>query len=146
MTLEELKELHEAWATFDGAWKRPDLAGMEAHYTPRQILGIALAAFAEAQKPVDRTEAQYIVCAANRLPNGHLLLGARHWDQKMRDQYKLSGSEDIVDFDNQGFMDQRGNFLTRTEAWKVAEKAGQIRYRCGGDEADGGTLYSENLY
>ena len=45
-----------------------------------------------------------------------------------------------------GFVDNRGNFLTRTEAWKVAEAAGQILYRCGGDETNGGTLYSENLY
>ena len=45
-----------------------------------------------------------------------------------------------------GFVDNRGNFLTRTEAWKVAEAAGQILYRVGGDETNGGTLYSENLY
>lgn len=45
-----------------------------------------------------------------------------------------------------GFVDNFGNFLTRTEAWKVAEAAGQILYRVGGDTANGGTLYSENLY
>lgn len=45
-----------------------------------------------------------------------------------------------------GFIDQFGNFHTRTEAWKIAEAAGQIFRRCGGDTVNGGTLYSENLY
>lgn len=46
----------------------------------------------------------------------------------------------------QGFVDNEGNFLTREEAWKVAERCGQIIRRCGGDTANGGTLYSENLW
>jgi hypothetical protein len=48
--------------------------------------------------------------------------------------------------EDQGFIDQFGKYYTRTEAWKIAEAMGQIRYRCGGDTANGGTLYSENLY
>jgi hypothetical protein len=47
---------------------------------------------------------------------------------------------------DQGFLDQHGVFLSRTEAWKVAEAAGQILRRVGGDDANGGTLFSENLY
>jgi hypothetical protein len=43
----------------------------------------------------------------------------------------------------QGFIDNRGNFLTREEALVIAREAGQIRRRCGGDEH---ALYSENLY
>jgi hypothetical protein len=43
----------------------------------------------------------------------------------------------------QGFVDQRGEYLTREEAFEVASKAGQIIRRCGGDE---GRLFSENLY
>lgn len=46
----------------------------------------------------------------------------------------------------QGFVDQRGVFLTRTEAWSIALAAGQIIRRVGGNDTDGGTLYSENLY
>lgn len=46
----------------------------------------------------------------------------------------------------QGFIDQRGTFMTREEAWKVAVESGQIKRRVGGDERNGGTLYSENLY
>jgi hypothetical protein len=48
--------------------------------------------------------------------------------------------------DAQGFIDQFGVYMTRQEAWKVAEAAGQILYRCGGDTIDGGYLFSENLY
>ena len=46
----------------------------------------------------------------------------------------------------QGFVDQYGEFFDRCEAWKIAEREGQILRRCGGDGAKGGTLYSENLY
>lgn len=84
-----------------------------------------------------------IVCAANRKRfTGEVVLGIRHWDAFMR--RGLPDTEgDPVD---QGFIDNRGNFLSRTEAWKVAEAAGQIIRRVGGDESNGGTLYSENLY
>jgi hypothetical protein len=52
-----------------------------------------------------------------------------------------------TDYDfEQGFVDQKGNFLSRTEAWQVAQTANQIIRRVGGDTANGGTLYSENLY
>lgn len=88
---------------------------------------------------------QRIVCAANRDKwNGTLLIGVRHWDKFMHDQH--SRNTDFCDAGDQGFIDNRGNFLTRQEAWKVAEAAGQIIRRVGGDDANGGTLYSENLY
>jgi hypothetical protein len=43
---------------------------------------------------------------------------------------------------DQGFIDQRGKFWTREEAWVIAETNGQIKYRVSIE----GTLYSENLY
>lgn len=46
----------------------------------------------------------------------------------------------------QGFVDHHGIYLDRQEAWKVAEAAGQIVRRVGGDTVKGGTPYSENLY
>ena len=46
----------------------------------------------------------------------------------------------------QGFVDRFGKFHNREEAWKIAEPAGQIRRRVGGDTINGGTLFSENLY
>lgn len=80
-----------------------------------------------------------VVCAAVRsLINPFIIwVGPRHFDMTMREYMpgKIDGE--------QGFIDQFGKFMTRQEAWKVAEAAGQIKYRCGGDE---GKLFSENLY
>jgi len=58
----------------------------------------------------------------------------------------IYGKDNIPRPVQQGFVDNRGNFLTRTEAWKLAEKTGQIIDRFDSNDADGGTLYSENLY
>ena len=44
---------------------------------------------------------------------------------------------------NQGFVDNYGDFLTREQAWYLAEANDQIRNRHCGQE---GMLYSENLY
>jgi hypothetical protein len=43
----------------------------------------------------------------------------------------------------QGFIDQHCNFLTREQAWKIAEKHGQI---VNHPEWQSGTLHSEHLY
>lgn len=88
-----------------------------------------------------------IVCAANRYPDGTMLIGARHWDSHMHKQAELlreCGKNTRQEHD-QGFIDQFGTFYTRTAAWKIASYNGQILRRCGGDESNGGTLYSENL-
>lgn len=98
-----------------------------------------------------------IVCAALRHPIDHdlIITGPRHFDPIMRSQIRawtLAASV-LADEMNaqwrcaqQGFVDQWGAFLTRTEAWTVAMAAGQVIRRVGGDERDGGTLFSENLY
>lgn len=84
-----------------------------------------------------------IVCAAIKLESGVRILGVRHYDSLMHSHIpEYYPRNKIV----QGFIDNLGNFLTRTEAWKIAELANQIAKRCGGDTADGGTLFSENLY
>ena len=96
--------------------------------------------------PSSTKSPQRIVCAANRhVESGRVILGIRHYDAFMHAH--------IVDIKpewhgeaEQGFVDQFGTFLTRTQAWPIAEAASQIRRRCGGDTANGGTLYSENLY
>lgn len=85
-----------------------------------------------------------VVCAANRSLTGKIVCGARHWDSAMR-------SMTVVDKNlppewrgaEQGFIDQYGQFLTREEAYIIAEKAGQIKY---GPAHSEGTLYSEDLY
>ena len=86
----------------------------------------------------------FIVCAANKHKDKELIIpGVRHGDKLMTDIMKLLG---LKKFWIQGFMDNRRNFHTREEAWKIAKAAGQIYRRVGGDCANGGTLYSENLY
>lgn len=84
-----------------------------------------------------------VVCAANRDVSGALILGARHWDMLMLTQ---AHQWPHCFFEEQGFIDQRGQFMTRQQAWDVASAAGQIIRRVGGDDANGGTLYSENIY
>jgi len=81
-----------------------------------------------------------IVCAAMMDHTGVVTLCVRHWDSF------CTGIQGPKEHCGQGFIDKNGKFLTRTQAWKVAEEAGQIIRRVGGDTANGGTLYSENLY
>lgn len=84
----------------------------------------------------------FVVCAANRhRETNRIICGARHWDNIMRSQ-KLE-SETFNGWD-QGFINQFGEFLTREEAWVIAEKNNQIKEKCY--ETQTGYLYSENLY
>jgi hypothetical protein len=85
-----------------------------------------------------------IVSAANRLSCGLIVTGARHCDKLMNAQARAAGLN--LTRSEQGFVNQRGEYLSRTEAWQVAKTANQIIFRCGGDTSDGGALYSENLY
>ena len=92
-----------------------------------------------------------VVCAANKYVcnfDGKVIIiaGARHYDLVMRSQIEAlekSYWHLIKHTEVQGFIDQRGEFMTREEAWQVALHAGQIVRRCGGD---GSRLFSENLY
>ena len=91
-----------------------------------------------------------IVCAALRLPHGDdylLVLGPRHFcETSIKQMHAHALPAGSWAHAEQGFIDQFGNFHDRCAAWKIAAAANQILYRCGGDSADGGTLYSENLY
>lgn len=84
-------------------------------------------------------ERRRVVCAAGRKVNGTIVCSPRHGDFIW---HSVILETDWVKLE-QGFVDQKGVFMTREEAWKVAEAAGQIIYRCGGD---GEKLFSENLY
>jgi len=89
----------------------------------------------------------WIVCAANRFDD-IIVCGARHYDSAMMssiDRHREHGL--CLKYEcEQGFIDQFGKFYTREEAWKIAEKNGQIKRRVGGDTINGGKLFSENLY
>lgn len=85
-----------------------------------------------------------IVCAANRHPRMSevMVLGVRHCDDLM--WYLIQRYVEDEPFDwIQGFVDNKGIFLTREEAWVVARDAGQI---LEGTRVVEGVLYSENLY
>ena len=85
----------------------------------------------------------WIVCAANKHPTtGRIVCGARHYDTLMRAQIYAAEGSDVWKGCEQGFIDQRGRFWTREEAWGIAETNKQIRKRVGVE----GTLFSENLY
>lgn len=87
---------------------------------------------------------QRIVCAAMKMDDGSIVLGVRHYDPNMREAFMsrrcANESTHVVE---QGFIDNKRNFLTREEAFVVAKEQGQIIRRCGGDEKE---LFSENLY
>lgn len=88
-----------------------------------------------------------VVCAAYMMDDGLIVTGARHFSPDMRatmkriygDKYHLRRNREHHEG---GFIDQFGEYLTREEAWKIAEANGQI-WR---EVAPKGTLYSENLY
>ena len=95
-----------------------------------------------------------IVCAAIRNPAGTIVCGPRHGDCiNSAIAFGLdphSGSWEC------GFVDQDGIFLSRKEAWEVADAAGQIRRPTGYEQSydrqrkpgigDKAPLFSENLY
>lgn len=95
-------------------------------------------------------EQRRIVCAAIRASDGDVLLGIRHYSPDMHRQIEQRADghkfEHRTDPD-QGFVDQGGRYLTREEAYLVAEQAGQIVHpdACGRG-LDGPKLYSEGLY
>lgn len=91
-----------------------------------------------------------IVAAANKYGDT-LLVGVRHGSEDMYSLWDNVLEHDGAFFDNhgreeQGFITSKYRCVTRTEAWKIAVDQQQIVRRVGGDDSDGGTLYSENLY
>ena len=107
--------------------------------TPDRAAARRLKELAE-QKPQQR-----VVCSAIRIDVDRMICSPRHCDTTFRAIVNLLPPADQDEWyqGEQGFVDQFGKFLSRQESWVVAEKAGQILHRCGGD---GVKLYSENLY
>lgn len=85
---------------------------------------------------------QIIVCAACRVGDV-ILCGARHWDKVMRKQADLIGIKGGTE--EQGFIDQFGDFHGRVESMRIVKASGQpfdIKRNGGSDEE----LYSEGMY
>lgn len=86
-----------------------------------------------------------IVCAAHQL-DGVVVCCIRHFDDVAFAVFALYEKPIDWKYSEQGFVTNKGRFVDRKEAWRIATRNGQIVRRVGGDEKDGGTLYSENLY
>ena len=84
---------------------------------------------------------RHVVCAANRWPDGLIVLGVRHYCPLMHSSLDRMGITERAE--EQGFVDQWGNFMTRDEALAVVKMTNQP-LRTPYDKWD--TLYSENLY
>ena len=97
---------------------------------------------------MDKTKNQRVVCAAYKMEDGLIVTGIRHYSPEMRaimERIYGEGYHLKVDrnFHNGGFVDQYGTYLTREEAWVIAERNRQIikdHDKCIG------TLYSEHIY
>lgn len=88
---------------------------------------------------------EVIVCAANKLNGTILICGARHWDRVMRQQAKAIGGDGRWwSEEEQGFINQYGEFRTRKEAMRIVKENGQLfdADRNGSSVC----LYSEGLY
>lgn len=86
-----------------------------------------------------------IVCAAVRTGE-HIICGVRHFDEIMRKQVEAAGLR-LHDFE-QGFVDNRRNFLTRQEAYQIATTNGQanIKVMRSRKHLNKPELFSEDLY
>ena len=87
---------------------------------------------------------QRIVCAAIRVED-EIICGARHFDEIMHKQIERKDESHRLKWRKaeQGFIDQFGNFLTREEAFIIADINGQIINKIG---YKGNKLFSEHLY
>ena len=83
-----------------------------------------------------------VVCAACINSEGKVVPSVRHGDELL---YNVMDEEEVIRFCwVQGFVTNRFSFVTRKEAWIIAERQGQIRNQLPCDHAK--RLYSENLY
>ena len=89
----------------------------------------------------ERTQRRVVCSAVSK--DGQLILGPRHFDPTM--QWQLAKYKGWHWHDaEQGFIDQWGKFMTREEAFEVANTAGQIRVKTGNPSSR--KLFSEDLY
>ena len=85
-----------------------------------------------------------IVSAANRSPDGLVVMCVRHGCDLFFGVVDEMFDEDKSYLDwEQGFVTNKYRFVSREEAWIIAEKQGQI---IRDHDLCVGTLYSEHLY
>jgi len=88
-----------------------------------------------------------IVCAACK-HDEVIFAGVRHFDKVMHTQIANAFREEdlprVASEMEQGFITTKYRFVTREEAWIIAEQRGQITRQCGNPNSK--VLYSEHLY
>lgn len=103
---------------------------------------------------MDRT-VRRVVCAAIRAEDGELLLGIRHYSPDMRRQIKQRKDGEKFNHrldEDQGFVDQWGNWISRIDAYQIALATDRLTFpeacadRFDEDGNAVGCLYSEGLY
>jgi len=105
---------------------------------------------------VKARDSRLVVCAAIINNAGVIVCGPNHGHcLNATVKYGIDSLPDSEHWEC-GFVDQENKFMTRAEAWTVADKAGQIRRPTGLEEdyakqrpsgiGDSGLLFSENLY
>ena len=74
----------------------------------------------------------YIVSAAFLMEDGLIVAAPRHGCKIIQDlMFRLYPGEKPWPIKEQGFVDQYDHFYTREDAWKIADKNGQIRRETG---------------
>jgi hypothetical protein len=96
-------------------------------------------------------EGRFVVCAAVKY--GQVIIaGARHFDMIMHSQLDRMNEDRLIESDGlgeyeEGFIDQFGVFMDRSEAYKIALAGGQLNKRRLKSGNQGSTeLFSEDLY
>ena len=86
-----------------------------------------------------------VACAAIRMKDGTVITGARHYSPDMRRlMRRIYGGDDYWKHaDEQGFVDNRGEYLNREQAFILARESGQCPHLPGDGVA---CLFSEDLY
>jgi hypothetical protein len=105
---------------------------------------------------VKARDLRLVVCAAIKNKAGIVVCGPRHGDcLNVAVKYGIDPLPNSEHWEC-GFVDQENKFMSRAEAWTVADQAGQIRRPTGFEKdyanqrpanmGDTGLLFSENLY
>lgn len=91
-------------------------------------------------------EDRRIVGVALRSPSGEMWVGApgrRHHHVISQMRFAQKTAEEVAECE-QGFVDDKGTFLTRRQALRVADESGQLNRKPGG--YNGPELFSEDLW
>ena len=89
----------------------------------------------------DRTQRRVVSAAV--MQDKLIIASPRHFDPTMHDIARRVWPNGYATA-QQGFVDQKGIFMDRKEAFDVATVAGQILEKTGGKDSK--ELYSEDLY